>query len=84
MKPELLTGASCIKDWRPDYRKYLGPEILYIPYILFAPHTPLKKKKKKLSTVPSKGHPRAHTLAEFEEKFPEYFFHFMQINVGTP
>ena len=33
--------------YRPDYRKYLSPEILYIPYKWFAPQTPLKKNIKK-------------------------------------
>ena len=58
----------------PDYRKYLSPEILYIPYKWFAPQTPLKKIGKIPKKIPSKGHPRARTLVEFEEKFPDQFF----------
>ena len=45
--------------------------------------TPPKKKKKKKEervksenseTIPSKGHPRARTLAEFKETFPDNFY----------
>ena len=57
----------------PDYRKSISPEILYILYKWFAPQMLLKKKKKNTQN-PSKGHPRAHTLAEFKEKFPDIFF----------
>ena len=66
---------------RPDNRKHLGPKILYIPYKWFAPLTPLKKKleKSRREKNPSKGHPRARTLAEFKEKFPDQVFHNMQI-----
>ena len=35
---------------------------------------PQKKKKKNHEKNPSKGHPRARTLGEFKEKFPDQFF----------
>ena len=51
----------------------LSPEILYIPYKWYAPQTPLKKSEKS-GKNPNKGHPRARTLVEFNEKFPDQFF----------
>ena len=41
-------------------------------------------EKKNLEKLASKGLPRARTLAEFKETFPDFCFHNMQINVGTP
>ena len=46
---------------------------------LFAPQTPLKIRKITRKQNPSKGHPRACTLVEFKEKFPDQFFYTMQI-----
>ena len=37
------------------------------------PQTPLKNAEKSRKN-PSKGHPRARTLVEFKEKFPDKFF----------
>ena len=48
-----------VTSLRPDYRKYLSSEILYIPYEWFALQTPLKKKseksRKKSKQRPSMG-----------------------------
>ena len=54
---------------------------------MICPTDPPKKKKKKEKIpkkIPSEGHPRARTLVELKEKFPDQFFYNMQINVGTP
>ena len=41
---------------------------------------PLKRIRKiPRKKNPSKGHPKARTLAEIKEKFPDDFFHDMQI-----
>ena len=66
--------------YRPDYRKYLSPGILCIPYKWFAPQTPPQKNQKNPEKKnPSTGHPMARTLVEFKEKFQISFFHDMQI-----
>ncbi len=62
-----------------DYRKYLSPEILYILYKRLAPQIPPTppappKYEKNPEKIPSKGHPRARTLLESKEKFPDQFF----------
>ena len=68
---------------RPDYRKYLSPEILYIPYKWLAPQTPLNFLfcfvLKNPEKIPGKGHARARTLVEFKEKISRPVFHNMQI-----
>ena len=63
------------KYW-PDHRKYLSPEILYIFYKLFAPHSPLinffssGKSRKKSKQRPPKGtHP-----GRIQRKMSRYFF----------
>ena len=66
--------------YRPDYRKYLSPEILYIPCKWFAPQTSLPKKSEKSGEKnPSKSHPRARTLVEFKENISRSVFHNMLI-----
>ena len=52
----------------------LAPKYYYIPCKSFNPQTPLKKKKKNHEKILSKGHPRARTMVEFKEKFPDQFF----------
>ena len=68
---------------RPDYRKYLSPEILSIPYKWFAPQTPPKKTKtttteksgKTFKQRPSKGtYP-----GWIQRKISRSVFHNMQI-----
>ena len=47
-----------IQSW-PDYRKYLSPEILYIPYKRFFPQTLIKKIRKireKIEAKATQGH----------------------------
>ena len=70
--------------WRtvqwPDYRKYLSPEILYIPYKWFAPQTPLKKKifkiPKKFQAKAIQGHVPCLNL---KKNFQISFSQIMQI-----
>ena len=73
----MWTSVKFLLSKWPDYRKYLSPEILSIPY-KFAPQTPPQKQTTTTTKNPekilSKGHPRARTLAEFKEKFPDQFF----------
>ena len=64
-------GALRTNLYRPDYRKHLSPEILYILYKWFAPQTPHPTPLKK---NPSNGLPRTRTLVEFKEFFPDQFF----------
>ena len=56
-------------------------------YILFhindLPHIPPQKKKNP-EKIPSKGHPRAHTLFEVKEKKIQISFSQYVNNVGTP
>ena len=57
--------------YKPDYRKYLSSEILYIPYKWF-PHSPPSGKWEKSRKNPSKGRPwLARTLTEVKEKLPD-------------
>ena len=62
--------------YRPDYRKYFSPEILYPIKDLHhrPPQKERRKNQKNPEKIPSKGHPRARTLVEFKEKFPDQFF----------
>ena len=41
---------------------------------MICPTDPPKKIQKNPEKFPSKGHPRARTLLEFKEKFPDQFF----------
>ena len=41
---------------------------------MICPTDPPKKNQKNPEKIPSKGHPRARTLLEFKEKFPDQFF----------
>ena len=50
---------------------------IYSLYMI-CPTDPPQKNQKNPEKNPSKGHPRARTLVEFEEKFPDVF-HDMQI-----
>ena len=69
--------------YRPDYRKYLSPEILYIPYKWFAPQTPLKKIQKipkKFQAKAIQGHvPWMNLKKKIRISFSQY-----ANNVGTP
>ena len=66
--------------YRPDYRKYLSPEILYIPYKWFAPQTPLKKILKKFQARAIQGHvPWLNLKKNFQISFSQY-----ANNVWTP
>ena len=75
---DFLTGT--IKMYRitlwPDYRKYLSPEILYIPYKWFAPQTPLKKSEKsgkKFQAKAIQGHvPWLNLKKNFQISFSQY------------
>ena len=80
-KSETVQSVSTVSQqcrlW-PDYRIYLSPETLYILCKWYAPQTSLEKKKKKNFT-------QRPCLAELEgKKKNRFFFHSMQINVGTP
>ena len=65
-----------------DYRKYLSPEILSIPYKWFAPQTPLKKIRKirkKFQAKAIQGHvPWLNLKKNFQISFSQY-----ANNVGT-
>ena len=67
----------------PDYRKYLSPEILHIPYKWFAPQTPLKKIRKireKIQAKAIQGHvPWLNLKKKMRSSFSQY-----TNNVGTP
>ena len=69
--------------YRPDYRNYLSPEILYIPYKWFAPQTPLKKIRKipkKFQAKAIQGHvPCLNLKKNIQISFSQY-----ANNVGTP
>ena len=69
--------------YRPDYRKYLSPEILYIPYKWFTPQTPLKtiwKIPKKFQAKAIQGHVPCLNLKKiFQIDFSQY-----ANNIGTP
>ena len=67
----------------PDYRKYLSPEILYIPYKWFAPQTPLKKIRKIRKKFQAKASQRHVTCLNLKKKFQISFSQFAN-NVGTP
>ena len=43
-----------------------------------------RRKKKNRENTPSEGHPRAHTLAEFEENSPDLFFSPQYANNSEP
>ena len=69
---------------RPDYRKYLRPLLLYIPYKWFAPQiTPkffLTKILKKFQANAIQGHiPWLNLKKNFQISFSQY-----ANNVGTP
>ena len=47
---------------------------------MICPTDPPKKNPKNHQKIPSKGHPRARTLVEFKENFPD-IFHNTQITL---
>ena len=55
---------------------------IYSLYMI-CPTDPPQKNQKNPEKNPSKGHPRARTLLEFKEKFPDQFSQCAN-NVGTP
>ena len=77
-------GGTVLTRERPDYRKYLSPEILYIPCKWFAPQTPLKKirkiRGKKIQAKAIQGHvPWLNLKKNFRISFSQY-----ANNVGHP
>ena len=46
---------------------------------MICPTDPPQNKQKNSENIPSKGQPRASSLVEFKEKFPDQFSHNMQI-----
>ena len=68
---------------RPDYRRYLSLEILYLPYKWFAPQTPLKKIRKVRKKIPSKGHARHVPWLNLKKNFQISFSQYAS-NVGAP
>ena len=72
----------------PDYRKYLSPEILHIPYKRSAPQTHPSLKKLEESRKDSKQRASMErAVTDFRENFPDNFFvvvvHNTQRNVRT-
>ena len=54
-------------------------QIIYREYIVFLSFKKKKKLRKIRKKNPSKDHPRARTLVDIKEKFPDQFFPNMQI-----
>ena len=73
--------------WRtvqwPDYRKYLSPDILYIPYKWFAPQTPLKKIRKIRKKFKAKAIQGHIPWLNLKKNFPISFSQYENKNVGT-
>ena len=51
----------------------LAPKYYIFPINNLTHCLPLKKRRKIPKKIPSKGHPRARTLVEFRDKFPDQF-----------
>ena len=67
-----------IEVYWPDYRKYLSPEILYIPYKWFAPQTSLKQIRKILKKFQAKAIQGHVPCLKLNKDF-QISFHNMQI-----